>query len=577
MKFMSDRNKLFQKSNPSLFFCLLFTRRKIVLCILFSLIFHNYFSSAQISSSTTIIKIQSNNKSLMIDYEWANKCSPVSIDEFPPDFLTDEQKRHGGIVLHIAIICYLFATLEIVCDDYFATALERIAFNFNLTPDVAGATFMAMATSASEFFTSLVGVFFVKSDIALGTIVGSAVFNILFVIALCALITKTICELDPYPIVRDAGFYCIAVAVLYIIIRDSKIYWYEAMALVLLYFVYIIIMKFNDRISRFVHHRKKNQNHTDSDRKASLTDGGSVPLTSVVTDEHTTASTTTHQHHPHYHHHHHHHHHHPPARSISESVLNAADADPKTHTTSHSYKPSKKRLRDGQHIVAEATEIFSPTRAPKKTHKLIKWILLYPVRLLMHITIPDCRTAVFRDYYYLTFVMSTIWVAGLAYILVWLVVIVGYTLKIPDSVMGLTLLAAGSSTEEIFNAVVMTRRGHPEMAIAGSIGSNVFDILMGLGIPWLFRNLIRSTPPIGPDYVEVFSKGLQYSTIILFASIALFLITFFINRCRLTKSYGIFLIVIWFTVIVVMCMLELNIFGQFHPKPCLRVPFIHND
>ncbi|CAF1033765.1 unnamed protein product, partial [Didymodactylos carnosus] len=449
-----------------------------------------------------------------------------------------------------------------VCDDYFATALERIAFNFNLTPDVAGATFMAMATSASEFFTSLVGVFFVKSDIALGTIVGSAVFNILFVVALCALITKTVCELDAYPIVRDAGFYCIAVAVLYIIIRDSKIYWYEAMALVLLYFVYIIIMKFNDRISRLVHGQQKNYN--ESERKPSVNDGVNVPLTSIALDEHTTGSVSIHQNHP-------------LARSVSESALNTGDGDRKSHASSHSYKPSKKRLRDGQHIVAEATEIFSPTKPPKKTHKLIKWILLYPVRLLMHITIPDCRTAVFRDYYYLTFVMSTIWVAGLAYVLVWLVVIVGYTLNIPDSVMGLTLLAAGSSTEEIFNAVVMTRRGHPEMAIAGSIGSNVFDILMGLGIPWLFRNLIRSTPPVGPDYVEVYSKGLQYSTIILFASLALFLLTFFLNRCRLTKSYGVFLIVIWFTVIVVMCMLELNIFGEFHPKPCHRVRLIQND
>ncbi|CAF4613097.1 unnamed protein product, partial [Rotaria magnacalcarata] len=53
--------------------------------------------------------------------------------------------------------------------------------------------------------------------------------------------------------------------------------------------------------------------------------------------------------------------------------------------------------------------------------------------------------------------------------------------------------AVGSSIEEIFSAIVMTRRGHPEMAIAGSIGSNVFDILMGLGIPWLFRNLMRFT------------------------------------------------------------------------------------
>ncbi|CAF4984232.1 unnamed protein product, partial [Rotaria socialis] len=63
--------------------------------------------------------------------------------------------------------------------------------------------------------------------------------------------------------------------------------------------------------------------------------------------------------------------------------------------------------------------------------------------LLMHITIPDCRKEVFHNYYMLTFVMSTIWVAGLAYFLVWLVVTVGSTLYIPDSIMGLTILAVG--------------------------------------------------------------------------------------------------------------------------------------
>ena len=197
--------------------------------------------------------------------------------------------------------------------------------------------------------------------------------------------------------------------------------------------------------------------------------------------------------------------------------------------------------------------------------------------------------------------------AGLAYFLVWLVVIVGFTLNIRESIMGLTVLAFGSSIEEIFSAIVMTRRGHPEMAIAGSIGSNVFDILMGLGIPWLFRNLMRfihqpsqlevtsllsdsslgvlpassSNPTAtlvhdpmadanynGPFYVEIHSRGLVYSTIVLFVALITFLITFFINRCRLTKFYGVFLIVVWFSVITLMCLFELNIFGTVHPEPC---------
>lgn len=196
--------------------------------------------------------------------------------------------------------------------------------------------------------------------------------------------------------------------------------------------------------------------------------------------------------------------------------------------------------------------------------------------------------------------------AGLAYFLVWLVVIVGFTLNIRDSIMGLTILAVGSSIEEIFSAIVMTRRGHPEMAIAGSIGSNVFDILMGLGIPWLFRNLMRFTyqppPPLEtnslfhdptlstlassaslsssdsltggnnnlPFYVEIHSRGLVYSTIVLFITLITFLLTFFINRCRLTKFYGICLIIIWLSVITIMCLFEMNVFGRVHPEACGR-------
>jgi Ca2+/Na+ antiporter len=192
-------------------------------------------------------------------------------------------------------------------------------------------------------------------------------------------------------------------------------------------------------------------------------------------------------------------------------------------------------------------------------------------------------------------------VAGLAYLLVWLVVVVGFTLNIRDNIMGLTILAIGSSTEEIFSAIVMTRRGHPEMAIAGSIGSNIFDILMGLGIPWLFRNLMRFTYqpppleavslmggqsvmiPLGPDasysdsassnipfYVEIHSRGLVYSTIVLFIALIIFLVTFFLNRCRLTKLYGMFLILIWLSVTTIMCLFELNVFVTVHPESCQK-------
>lgn len=52
-----------------------------------------------------------------------------------------------------------------------------------MSEDVAGATFMAAGSSAPELFTGVAGVAF-ESDVGVGTIVGSAVFNILVIVAL---------------------------------------------------------------------------------------------------------------------------------------------------------------------------------------------------------------------------------------------------------------------------------------------------------------------------------------------------------------------------------------------------------
>ena len=226
----------------------------------------------------------------------------------------------------------------------------------------------------------------------MGTIVGSAAFNVLFVIALCALISTTVCELDAYPIVRDAGFYCIAVAVLFVIIYDQRVYWYEALALVLLYFVYVMILKFNDRISRAIRGNSSNQSHRKSLEQQS------EQLQALNENLELEQSLSTR------------------ARSVSESVMMTAGIGTGAgHVKRHStYKPCRKRLKDtpdNQQIVANATEMFDPLKLPTKRYKILKWILMYPVRLLMHITIPDCRKDVFHSYYMLTFVMSTIWVS----------------------------------------------------------------------------------------------------------------------------------------------------------------------
>ncbi|XP_009704803.1 PREDICTED: sodium/potassium/calcium exchanger 3-like, partial [Cariama cristata] len=110
-----------------------------------------------------------------------------ALHEFPNDIFTNEDRRHGAVVLHVLCAVYMFYALAIVCDDFFVPSLEKICERLHLSEDVAGATFMAAGSSAPELFTSVIGVFITKGDVGVGTIVGSAVFNILCIIGVCGL------------------------------------------------------------------------------------------------------------------------------------------------------------------------------------------------------------------------------------------------------------------------------------------------------------------------------------------------------------------------------------------------------
>ena len=53
-------------------------------------------------------------------------CTPRSLDQFPPDMMTEEQRKQGGVIAHVLIALYIFGALAIVCDDYFVASLEYI-------------------------------------------------------------------------------------------------------------------------------------------------------------------------------------------------------------------------------------------------------------------------------------------------------------------------------------------------------------------------------------------------------------------------------------------------------------------
>ena len=136
-----------------------------------------------------------------------------------------------------------------MCDDYFVPSLEKISDGLKLSADVAGATFMAAGSSAPELFVSLADNVIANppKSIGIGTIIGSAIFNILVIIGLSAVLAGQALALDWHPLARDSFFYSLSIVLLIAVVYDGEVRWYEGLILFLAYCLYVGFMVFNQR------------------------------------------------------------------------------------------------------------------------------------------------------------------------------------------------------------------------------------------------------------------------------------------------------------------------------------------
>lgn len=141
------------------------------------------------------------------------------------------------LLLNIALLLASFYLLAVICDNFFVGSLDEITKRFKLSPEVTGATFMAVGSSAPELFTSLFAVFRIDNTagVGAGTIVGSAIFNILVIIGASAVFKAA--KLTWQPIIRDLLFYCFSIVLLLLTFMDGQIVLLEALTFVLLYVV----------------------------------------------------------------------------------------------------------------------------------------------------------------------------------------------------------------------------------------------------------------------------------------------------------------------------------------------------
>ena len=448
-------------------------------------------------------------------------CVKPSLDDFPDDFMTQHQRlKQGGVVIHFLLAIYMFGALALVCDDYFVPSLEQITKELRMDSDVAGATFMAAGSSAPELFTSIIGVFITKTDIGLGTIVGSAVFNILFIVAICGLFAGSVLRLTPWPLLRDCTCYLLSIAALIAVSYDKKVYWYEAVVLVTMYLLYVVVMYFNNSLE------------TCFERLTGVTGVNKAK-----------------------------------ANSDTDVERNGRGADEKTSLLKSEDEDSDERVNSsdtGEEVQIIDQNDNSPLSMPQGFVSRVLWILALPVTCLFYVTIPDCRSDRWKKWYLVSFFVSVVWIALLSYVLVWMVSIIGFTLGIPDVIMGLTFLAAGSSVPDGISSLIVARQGDGDMAVSNTVGSNVFDILLCLGLPWL----LKTTAVDLGGYVVVLSGSIIYTSMSLFGTVAVTIFLVMINKWYLNQCLGMVFLLLYLSFISVATLFELNLFGNYNLATC---------
>lgn len=468
-------------------------------------------------------------------------------------------ETNGGIALYIFGLGYIFVSLAIICDDYFVSALEKISDALALSPDVAGATFMAAGSSAPELFVSLADNVFKRpaESLGVGTIVGSAIFNILIIISLSGLLAGQVLVLDWRPMLRDSLWYTWAIGVLAFAVWDGSIDVLDSIIMVCSYASYIGYMAFNERVVNTCCKRPDSEEIQEQDGKTPSKASSEVESTTASTAE--VVVTTgegkllNDEEHPHtqrgflaeqdkmnpmlrskyrmF-----------QSQQLLERMSSTADlADIEAGSSSSvgkgdskgDQKANNNHPNDNAHV-KEGEEVlpsyFEDVLVPPASILGKLWfVFTWPIVALARITIPDCRYPRFSGTlgFSATFVISIVWIGILSHYTVVFGTKFGCITGIPSSLMGLTIIAAGTSIPDALSSILVARDGHGDMAVSNALGSNVFDILFGLGLPFLLSNLVYSeTVPVSGDDLDI-------SIAILFAVLLFVVVVLVSSRWKL--------------------------------------------
>jgi Ca2+/Na+ antiporter len=131
--------------------------------------------------------------------------------------------------------------------------------------------------------------------------------------------------------------------------------------------------------------------------------------------------------------------------------------------------------------------------------------------------------------------------------------------------MGLVFVAIGTSVPDAISSILVARDGYGDMAVSNAIGSNVFDIDLGLGLPFLISIIIFNRPLslLTQEEIDMLASGALLMTphakfgFILLGILLLTLAVFTCVRFKLNRVVGISFVVFYILFLIYAFLQEL--------------------
>merc|ERR1712113_959095 len=170
---------------------------------------------------------------------------------------------------------------------------------------------------------------------------------------------------------------------------------------------------------------------------------------------------------------------------------------------------------------------------PQSWKGRIFYVITAPIMFSLYFTVPDMRKPKWKPYWPIAFAMSIFWLAVYSFCMVWWATVIGKM--------------AGTSVPDLLTSVIVAKAGNGDMAVSSSIGSNIFDILVGLPLPWFFATAASIQKDQGYNLkIEVSGDGIFISIMILFAMIGAVLTIIYCSKWRMSRTLGYSMFVLYF-------------------------------